>query len=145
MANALVTIVGVIFVMVVFSKLVRVVPQQQAWVVERLGKYYTTLDAGLHILWPFIDAVRYKHSLKEVALDIPEQVCITRDNVQVGVDGVVFLQVIDAMKASYGITNYRFAVLQLAQTTMRSEVGKIELDKAFEERTNINHAVVAAI
>jgi regulator of protease activity HflC (stomatin/prohibitin superfamily) len=145
MAQTVVTIVGVIFVMILFSKLVRVVPQQQAWVVERLGRYYTTLDAGLHILWPFIDTVRYKHTLKEVALDVPEQVCITKDNVQVAVDGVLYIKILNAERASYGISDYTYAISQLAQTNLRSEIGKIDLDKTFEERTNINSQVVQEV
>ncbi|MDH5626046.1 MAG: paraslipin, partial [Nitrospira sp.] len=119
-----------------------VVPQQSAYVVERLGKYSTTLDAGFHILVPFIDRIRYKHSLKEAAIDIPEQVCITRDNVQVSVDGILYLKILDPKRASYGISDHNFALLQLAQTTLRSEIGKIELDRTFEERTNINIQVV---
>lgn len=129
---------------VVFAT-VKVVPQQTAYVVERLGKFFAVLQPGINFIIPFLDKVAYKHSLKETALDIPEQICITRDNVQVRVDGVIFIQVIDPQKASYGINDYRFAVTQLSQTTMRSEVGKIELDKAFEERMAINRAVVQAI
>ena len=129
-------------VVVVVAKTARVVPQQSAFVVERLGKYSTTLNAGFHILVPFFDVVRYKHSLKETAIDIPEQICITRDNVQVGVDGVHYLKVLDPHRASYGISDYQFAIIQLAQTTLRSEIGKIDLDKTFEERTNINVQVV---
>ena len=129
-------------VVVVVAKTARVVPQQSAFVVERLGKYATTLNAGFHILVPFFDVVRYKHSLKETAIDIPEQICITRDNVQVGVDGVLYLKVLDPHRASYGISDYQFAIIQLAQTTLRSEIGKIDLDKTFEERTNINVQVV---
>jgi len=124
---------------------VRVVPQQSAHVVERLGRFNGVLSPGLNLIIPFIDKIAYRHTLKEVAIDIPEQVCITKDNVQVAVDGVVFLQVIDPKLASYGIANYMFAVSQLAQTTMRSEIGKIVLDKCFEERSNINAAVVTAI
>ena len=124
---------------------VRVVPQQSASVVERLGRFNGVLTPGLNIIIPFIDKIAYRHTLKEVAVDIPEQVCVTKDNVQVAVDGVVFLQVVDPKLASYGIANYHFAVSQLAQTTMRSEIGKIVLDKCFEERGNINAAVVAAI
>ena len=124
---------------------VRVVPQQSAFVIERLGRFNGSLSPGLNVIIPFIDKIAYRHTLKEVALDIPEQVCITKDNVQVAVDGVVFLQVVDPKLASYGIANYKFAVSQLAQTTMRSEIGKIVLDKCFEERGNINAAVVAAI
>ena len=115
-------------------------PQQSAFVVERLGRYSGTLNAGFHILMPFVDVIRYRHSLKEIAVDIPAQVCITRDNVQVGVDGVLYLKVLNPERASYGITDYMFAISQLAQTTLRSEVGKIDLDKTFEERTNINTA-----
>ncbi len=123
----------------------KVVPQQTAYIIERLGKYHAVLNPGLNLIIPFIDRLAYKHTLKEVAADIPEQVCITKDNVQVAVDGVVFLQVMDPKLASYGISNYMFAVSQLAQTTMRSEIGKIVLDKCFEERGNINVAVVNAI
>jgi regulator of protease activity HflC (stomatin/prohibitin superfamily) len=119
-----------------------VVPQQSAYVVERLGKYSSTLNAGLHILVPFIDVIRYRHSLKELALDIAEQICITKDNVQVGVDGVLYIKVLDAERASYGITDFRFAISQLAQTTLRSEIGKIDLDRTFEERSTINVSVV---
>lgn len=124
---------------------VKVVPQQTAFVVERLGKFYGVLQPGINWVIPFFDRIAYKHSLKEKAIDIPEQICITRDNVQVRVDGVLFLQVIDAQRASYGIGDYIFGVTQLAQTTMRSEMGKIDLDKTFEERTTVNQAVVHAI
>jgi regulator of protease activity HflC (stomatin/prohibitin superfamily) len=124
---------------------VRVVPQQKAYVIERLGKFHTVLQPGINYIIPIVDRVAYRHSLKEISLDIPEQVCITRDNVQVRVDGVIFVQVIDPAKASYGISNYVFAITQLAQTTMRSEIGKIDLDKTFEERMAINKAVVHAI
>jgi len=129
-------------VLLVISKTARVVPQQSAYVVERLGRYSRTLGAGFHILWPFLDSVQYKHSLKETAIDIPEQICITRDNVQVGVDGILYSKVLDPQRASYGISDYRFAITQLAQTALRSEIGKIELDRTFEERTNINSQVV---
>ncbi len=129
-------------VLLVISKTARVVPQQSAYVVERLGRYSRTLGAGFHILWPFIDSVQYKHSLKETAIDIPEQICITRDNVQVGVDGILYAKVLDPQRASYGISDYRFAITQLAQTALRSEIGRIELDRTFEERTNINSQVV---
>jgi len=131
-----------LLVLYVMAKTAVVVPQQSAYVVERLGKYSGTLNAGFHILLPFIDTIRYRHSLKETAVDIPEQVCITRDNVQVGVDGVLYLKVLNPERASYGINDYHFALSQLAQTTLRSEVGKIELDRTFEERTNINIQVV---
>ncbi len=145
MGSLIVTVVVAIFAMIVVSKIARVVPQQQAWVVERLGKYSTTLHAGFHILVPFLDVVRYKHSLKESALDIPEQVCITKDNVQVGVDGVLYVKVLNPERASYGITDYNYAISQLAQTTLRSEIGKIDLDRTFEERTTINTQVVLEV
>jgi regulator of protease activity HflC (stomatin/prohibitin superfamily) len=131
-----------LLVLIIIGKTAVVVPQQSAYVVERLGKYAATLDAGFHILLPFIDRIRYKHSLKETAIDIPEQVCITRDNVQVSVDGILYLKVLSPQRASYGISDYHFALIQLAQTTLRSEIGKIELDRTFEERTNINIQVV---
>ena len=131
-----------LLVLIIIAKTAVVVPQQSAYVVERLGKYAATLDAGFHILLPFIDRIRYKHSLKETAIDIPEQVCITRDNVQVSVDGILYLKVLNPQRASYGINDYNFALIQLGQTTLRSEIGKIELDRTFEERTNINIQVV---
>jgi regulator of protease activity HflC (stomatin/prohibitin superfamily) len=145
MPNLLVVLVLAVFAMFIVSRIARVVPQQQAWVVERLGKYSGTLNAGFHILLPFLDNVRYKHSLKEFALDVPEQVCITKDNVQVAVDGVLYFKVLDPERASYGISDYNYAIQQLAQTNLRSEIGKIELDKTFEERTNINSAVVSEV
>src|ERR671913_1052603 len=126
-----------IMALVILAKTAIVVPQQSAYVIERLGRYSGTLDAGFHILIPFMDVIRYRHSLKESAIDIPAQVCITRDNVQVGVDGVLYLKVLNPERASYGISDYLFAISQLAQTTLRSEVGKIDLDRTFEERTNI--------
>jgi len=141
----IVAVVIAVFAMIVISKIVRVVPQQQAWVVERLGKYSGTLDAGLHILMPFLVVVRYKHSLKEIALDVPEQVCITKDNVQVGVDGVLYFKILNPERASYGISDYTYAISQLAQTNLRSEIGKIDLDRTFEERTNINSQVVQEV
>jgi regulator of protease activity HflC (stomatin/prohibitin superfamily) len=130
---------------IILAKTAVVVPQQNAYVVERLGKFSGTIGAGFHILLPFVDVIRYRHSLKEQAIDIPEQICITRDNVQVGVDGVLYLKVMDPERASYGIQNYLFAIIQLAQTTLRSEIGKIELDRTFEERSNINVQVVSEI
>ncbi len=130
---------------IVLAKTAVVVPQQNAFIVERLGKFSGTLNAGFHILVPFIDVIRYKHVLKESAVDIPEQICITRDNVQVGVDGVLYMKIIDPERASYGIANYAFAISQLAQTTLRSELGKIELDRTFEERTNINTNIVCEL
>ena len=126
-------------------KCVRVVPQKQAFIVERLGKYRCTLEAGFHVLLPIFDRVSYRHTLKEQAIDVPPQQCITRDNITVEVDGVLYLQVMDPAKASYGIGNYLFATTQLAQTTMRSEMGKLELDRSFEERTHINSAIVEAV
>ena len=138
-------IVLAVFVVFFIIKGVRIVPQQSAYVIERLGKFYSVLHAGISYIIPFVDRVAYKHTLKEQAIDIPEQVCITRDNVQVGVDGVIFIQVFDPQMASYGISNYLFSITQLAQTTMRSEVGKIDLDKTFEERSAINSAIVSAI
>ena len=131
--------------LVVIFKIAVVVPQQNAFVVERLGKFSKTLNAGFHLLWPFLDKVAYKHTLKEQAADIAEQICITRDNVQVGVDGVLYLQVLDPKRASYGIGNYMFAISQLAQTTLRSEIGKIDLDRTFEERGTINQNVVSEL
>jgi regulator of protease activity HflC (stomatin/prohibitin superfamily) len=138
----IVFVVVALLLLVILAKTAIVVPQQSAYVVERLGRYAATLDAGFHILVPFIDVIRYKHSLKETAVDIPAQVCITRDNVQVGVDGVLYLKVLNPERASYGISDYHFAISQLAQTTLRSEVGKIDLDKTFEERGTINAQVV---
>jgi regulator of protease activity HflC (stomatin/prohibitin superfamily) len=129
----------------VISRVAIVVPQQSAFVVERLGQYNSTLSAGFHILIPFIYVIRYRHSLKEDAMDIPEQECITRDNVMVGVDGVLYMKVFDAERASYGIANLPFALIQLAQTTLRSEIGKLDLDRTFEERTHINQQVVTEI
>jgi len=143
--GTIVTIGIVILVVVAIIKAARIVPQKSAFIVERLGKYAKTLEAGFHILVPFIERVAYKHSLKEVAVDVPSQSCITRDNIAVEVDGVLYLQVMDASKASYGIDNFMFASTQLAQTTMRSEIGKLELDRTFEERENINAAIIQAV
>ncbi len=136
---------GALFALWIFFKIVVVVPQQNAFVVERLGKFAGVLDAGMHILVPFMDVIRYRHVLKEQAMDIPEQVCITKDNVQVAVDGILYLKIMDPERASYGISNYIFAITQLAQTTLRSEIGKIELDRTFEERTHINGQVVSEV
>jgi regulator of protease activity HflC (stomatin/prohibitin superfamily) len=144
-SGLVVVLVLALVVLYTFSKTAIVVPQQNAFVVERLGKYNRTLSAGFHILVPYVEVVRYKHNLKEEAIDIPEQACITRDNVQVGVDGVLYMKVFDPHLASYGISNLAFAIEQLAQTTLRSEIGKIELDRTFEERTTINAAVVSEI
>jgi regulator of protease activity HflC (stomatin/prohibitin superfamily) len=134
-------VIAVIFV----TRSIKVVPQQNAWVVERLGKYQSSLAPGLNFLVPFIDKVAYKHSLKEIPLDVPSQVCITRDNTQLQVDGILYFQVTDPMRASYGSSNYIMAVTQLAQTSLRSVIGKLELDKTFEERDIINAQVVRAI
>jgi regulator of protease activity HflC (stomatin/prohibitin superfamily) len=134
-------IIGIVFVI----KTINVVPQQHAWVVERLGKYHTTLAPGLNIVVPFIDRIAYKHVLKEIPLDVPPQVCITKDNTQLQVDGILYFQVTDPMRASYGSSNYIQAITQLAQTTLRSVIGRMELDKTFEEREHINAAVVNAI
>src|SRR6187401_1102809 len=124
---------------------VKVVPQQNAWVVERLGKFNAILEPGLNFIMPFIDRVEYRHSLKEVPLDVPEQVCITKDNTQLGVDGIIYYQVTDPMLASYGSSNYVAAITQLAQTLLRSVIGKMELDRSFEERDQINSSVVNAL
>jgi regulator of protease activity HflC (stomatin/prohibitin superfamily) len=141
----IVVLVLAVVAITVVARTAVIVPQQSAFVIERLGRLSGTLNAGFHILTPFVDRVAYKHTLKEMAVDIPEQICITRDNVQVGIDGVLYLKVLNPERASYGINDYRFAVSQLAQTTLRSEVGKIDLDKTFEERTNINMAVVGEL
>ena len=142
------TLIPFIFAIIViwtFIQVVRIVPQKENFVVERLGKYSKTLSAGLHILVPFLDRVAYKHSLKEQAIDVPSQSCITKDNIAVEIDGILYVQVVDAQLASYGIENYFYATSQLAQTTLRSEIGKIELDRTFEERDLINAQVVAAV
>ncbi|VGO20596.1 SPFH domain-containing protein [Pontiella sulfatireligans] len=135
----------VVFVVIAIAKTMRIVPQRSAFIVERLGKYNKTLEAGLHILLPFIDKVAYKHTLKEQAVDVAPQMCITKDNISVEVDGILYMQVVDPKNASYGIGNYSFASTQLAQTTMRSVIGKLDLDKTFEERDSINGAIVEAV
>jgi len=140
-----ITIVIFVLALIFIIQSVKVVPQQHAWVVERLGKYHATLTPGLNIILPFIDRVSYRHILKEIPLDIASQVCITRDNTQLQVDGILYFQVTDAMRASYGSSNYILAISQLAQTSLRSVIGKLELDKTFEERDIINAQVVAAI
>ena len=142
METLIATAVVVVLVLIVIGKTAVVVPQQNAYVVEYLGKYRKTIQAGFHILIPFVEKISYRHNLKEHAVDIAEQICITRDNVQVGVDGVLYLKVLDAQRASYGIGDFVFAISQLAQTTLRSEIGKIDLDRTFEERGAINVAVV---
>ena len=131
---SIVTVMIAIVAVIILARTARVVPQQQVFVVERLGRYRASLKAGFHLLIPFLDRVAYRHSLKERAIDVPQQVCITRDNVQISVDGVLYMQIFDAQRASYGIGDYVFAIAQLAQTTLRSEVGKIDLDRTFEER-----------
>ena len=143
--GSMVMILVLVAVVVTLFKTARIVPQKQAWIVERLGKYHMTLQAGFHILMPFIDKVAYKVGLKEVALDVPPQQCVTRDNITVEIDGLLYLQVVDPVRASYGISNYIFACTQLAQTTLRSEVGKLELDRTFEERTSINAAICSEV
>jgi len=141
-----IAVLAVVLVIVfVIARTALVVPQQSAYVVETVGRYSRTLQAGFHLLVPFIDRVSYRHTLKEQTIDIPEQVCITRDNVQVGVDGVLYLQVLDPRQASYGVMNYAFAISQLAQTTLRSEMGKIDLDRTFEERAAINASIVSEL
>jgi regulator of protease activity HflC (stomatin/prohibitin superfamily) len=145
--NTLVTVATFFLAMIVvlIFEGIRVVPQQQAWVVERLGKFHATLPPGLNVIVPFVDRVAYRHSLKEVPLDVPEQVCITKDNTQLAVDGIIYYQVSDPKLASYGSSDYVLAITQLAQTALRSEVGKMELDKTFESRDEINHRVVSVL
>jgi len=145
MSSLYVALAITVVVVFILAKTAVVVPQQSAYVVERLGKYSRVLRAGFHILIPFLERVAYRHTLKEMAADIAEQVCITKDNVQVGVDGVLYMQVLDPGRASYGIGDYMFAISQLAQTTLRSEIGKIDLDRTFEERGTINANVVAEL
>jgi regulator of protease activity HflC (stomatin/prohibitin superfamily) len=139
-------LVGVIFLaFILIASMIKIVPQRTAIIVERLGKYRATFTAGFQLLIPFIDKVRYRHTLKEQAIDVAPQICITRDNIAVEVDGILYLQVLDPQKASYGIDNYRFASIQIAQTTMRSVIGKLELDRTFEERETINVSIVEAV
>ncbi len=140
-----IAIVILVIAFIFITRSVKVVPQQNSWIVERLGKFHTALTPGLNLLIPFIDRVAYKHSLKEIPLDVPSQVCITKDNTQLQVDGILYFQVTDPMRASYGSSNYIMAVTQLAQTSLRSVIGKLELDKTFEERNIINSQIVAAI
>ena len=139
------TFVVIVIVAFVLFKCGVVVPQRSAYIVQRLGRYSNTLEAGFHLLMPFVDRIAYRHTLKEQVIDVPPQSCITRDNIAVDVDGVLYLQVVDPVKASYGVSNYLFASVQLAQTTMRSEMGKLDLDRSFEEREQINAAIVAAV
>ena len=145
MGGFIVVIALALLIIIVIAKTAVVVPQQSAYVVERLGKYSGTLSAGFHILVPFLDVVRYRHSLKEQAIDIPPQSALRRDNVQVSVDGVLYMKVLNPERASYGIADYGFGITQLAQTNLRSELGKIELDRTFEERANINTQVVSEL
>lgn len=145
MPNEIFPIILAIIAIVVLLKIAKIVPQKQAYVIERLGKYTRTLEAGFHLLIPFLDRVAYKHTLKEQALEVPQQTCITKDNISVGVDGVIYLQVVDPKLASYGIDDYAYAGTQLAQTTLRSVIGKLELDKTFEEREFINGQVVSTL
>jgi regulator of protease activity HflC (stomatin/prohibitin superfamily) len=145
-SSSTIILVGVIILaFILIASMIKVVPQRTAIIVERLGKYRATYTAGFQILIPFIDKIRYRHTLKEQAIDVAPQVCITRDNIAVEVDGILYLQVLDPQKASYGIDNYRFASIQIAQTTMRSVIGKLELDKTFEERETINVTIVDAV
>ena len=144
-AALVIAILVAALVLLVVVKTATVVPQQSAFVVERLGRFHAALEAGFHVLLPFVDVIRYRHTLKEQSFEIPEQICITRDNVQVGVDGVLYLKVLDPQRASYGIADYHFAISQLAQTTLRSEIGKIELDRTFEERAHINAQTVSEL
>ncbi len=144
-AALVIAVVLAVFAVVVVVRTAVVVPQQNAFVVERLGRFHAVLDAGFHVLLPFVDVIRYRHTLKEQSIDIPEQICITKDNVQVAVDGLLYLKVLDPQRASYGISDYYYAITQLAQTALRSEIGKIDLDKTFEERTHINAMVITEL
>lgn len=145
MENLAFVIAGVIVVILVLRNIVKIVPQNQAFIVERLGKYSRTLEAGFHLLMPFIDKVSYRHSLKEFAIDVPAQQAITKDNVALGIDGVLYMRIMDPRAASYGVENLSFAITQLAQTTMRAEIGKLSLDETFESRENVNATVTHAI
>ena len=143
--STIVALVVLIIVIVTAAQTLKIVPQQHAWVLERLGRYHRTLTPGLSFAFPFVDRIAYKHILKEIPLEVPSQVCITRDNTQLQVDGVLYFQVTDPMKASYGSSNFVFAITQLSQTTLRSVIGKLELDKTFEERDFINHSIVSSL
>jgi len=143
--NTLLTVVLVFVFFFVFYRLIRIVPEQEAWILQQFGKYRRTMGAGLHLVVPFVQRVAYRHSLKEEVIDVPPQICVTQDNVQVSVDGLLYLKVVDPAKASYGIENYRYATAQLAQTTMRSEIGKISLDHTFSEREHLNDSIVKAV
>jgi len=144
-SSTVILVILILFLLIAFLSTFKVVPQRSVFIVERLGKYSRSLEAGFHILIPFIDKVAYKQNLKEQAIDVAPQICITRDNIAVEVDGILYLQVVDPQKASYGIDNYRFAVIQISQTTMRSVIGKMELDKTFEERETVNASIVEAV
>jgi len=143
--TTIILVILIIFLLIAFFSTFKVVPQRSAYIVERLGKYSRTLEAGFHILIPFIDKIAYRQNQKEQAIDVASQICITKDNIAVEVDGILYLQVIDPQKASYGIDNYKFAVVQISQTTMRSIIGKMELDKTFEERETVNGSIVEAV
>jgi regulator of protease activity HflC (stomatin/prohibitin superfamily) len=143
--SAIVTFALFVVALIVVVKTIRVVPQQHAWVVERLGRFYAVLEPGLNFVIPFVDRVAFRHDLREIPLDVPSQICITRDNTQLQVDGILYFQVTDPKLASYGSSNYELAITQLAQTTLRSVIGRMELDKTFEERDQINASVVAAL
>jgi len=148
MSTALVTVILIgiaIFLLFLFVNYIRIVPQNEAYVVERLGKYSGTLLSGFHVLIPFFDRVGYRHTLKEQVIDVPPQICITRDNISVEVDGVLYMTVMDPQRASYGVSNYHMAAVQMAQTTMRSVIGKLELDRTFEERETINAEIISAV
>jgi regulator of protease activity HflC (stomatin/prohibitin superfamily) len=144
-ASTIILFLLALFILVAFLSTFKVVPQRSVFIVERLGKYSRSLEAGFHILIPFIDKIAYKQNLKEQAIDVAPQICITKDNIAVEVDGILYLQVIDPIKASYGIDNYRFAVIQISQTTMRSVIGRMELDRTFEERETVNGTIVSAV
>ncbi len=145
MTSTIILVILIIFLLIAFLSTFKVVPQRSVYIIERLGKYSRSLEAGFHILIPFIDKIAYKQNLKEQAIDVASQICITKDNIAVEVDGILYLQVIDPQKASYGIDNYKFAVVQISQTTMRSIIGKMELDKTFEERETVNGSIVEAV
>lgn len=145
MFNVILTYLAALFVVILFFKLIRIVPEQETYIIEQFGKYKKTLGAGLHLVVPFVQRVAYKHSLKEDVIDVAPQVCITNDNVQVTVDGILYLKVVDPVKASYGIENYKYATAQLAKTTMRSAIGKLELDRTFSEREEVNDNIVKAV
>lgn len=145
MFNVILTYLVALFVVILFFKLIRIVPEQETYIIEQFGKYKKTLGSGLHLVVPFVQRVAYRHSLKEDVIDVAPQVCITNDNVQVTVDGILYLKVVDPAKASYGIDNYKYATAQLAKTTMRSAIGKLELDRTFSEREEVNDNIVKAV